>query len=293
MKNKNIIFHIDGGIGKNIMATSVISSIKKHYGEEWNIIIVTAWEQTWFFNPNIHRCFNANKLEHFYETFIHNCEVKIFKQEPYSTEDYILKNTHLIDIWCNLCGVENLNYPPQIYLNELEKDFVRSNFITEKPYFVIQPFGGANPNINYSWARDIPMNTAQYIVDNFKNSHQIFQIRNENQPLLKNVTSIHGDLRATISFLMLSDKRLLIDSFAQHACSAFNLKSTVCWIVNTPKVLGYNIHTNIIGKQPDVNTLKYSYLEPYNITGEIFQYPYSFDVSKIFDADEIISSLLK
>lgn len=293
MKNKNIIFHIDGGIGKNILATSVVASIKKYYGEDWNIIIVTAWEQIWFFNPHIHRCYNANKLEHFYETHIKDCELKIFKQEPYSTEDYILKNLHLIDIWCNLCGVENLNIKPQIYLNELEIGYVRNNFNKEKPYFVIQPFGGANPNLPYSWSRDIPLPIAQAVVDTLKKNYEVFQIRNENQPLLKNVNSIHGDLRATICFLMLSDKRLLIDSFAQHACNGFNLKSTVCWIVNSPNVLGYKLHNNIMSKEPNVNTLKYSYLEPYNITGEIVQYPFSFNIDKLFDVDEIIDSLLK
>ena len=31
---------------------------------------------------------------------------RIFGLEPYSTNDYILKKRHLVDIWCSLVGVK-------------------------------------------------------------------------------------------------------------------------------------------------------------------------------------------
>jgi AAA+ superfamily predicted ATPase len=33
VNDKNIIFHVEGGIGKNIMATAVAAAIKKKYPE--------------------------------------------------------------------------------------------------------------------------------------------------------------------------------------------------------------------------------------------------------------------
>jgi hypothetical protein len=36
--------------------------------------------------------------------------------------------------------------------------------------------------------------------------------------------------RSIAILLQLADKRLLIDSFAQHMAAALNVKSTVCWI---------------------------------------------------------------
>ena len=46
------IFHIEGGIGKNILATSVVSSLKTSDPNR-KIVIVSAWPQVWFNNPDV------------------------------------------------------------------------------------------------------------------------------------------------------------------------------------------------------------------------------------------------
>ena len=42
MKEKYIIFDCVGGIGKNIMATAVVSVIKKQY-EDYKIVVTSGW----------------------------------------------------------------------------------------------------------------------------------------------------------------------------------------------------------------------------------------------------------
>jgi ADP-heptose:LPS heptosyltransferase len=83
-----------------------------------------------------------------------------------------------------------------------------------------------------------------------------------------------------------------MDSFAQHVAAALNLPSVVLWIVNSPKVFGYDIHTNIIAepetKKPDIRA---AYLSKYNIGGELVEFPYNnemeiFNIGKILEKFE-------
>jgi len=57
----NIIFEINGGIGKNIMATAVCKAIKTQYPND-KLIVVTAYNDVFIYNPNVDRCFNFISL---------------------------------------------------------------------------------------------------------------------------------------------------------------------------------------------------------------------------------------
>ena len=50
--NKNIIFLVNGGLGKSIMSTAVIRAIKKQY-PEYNIIVISGYEPPFTYNNNI------------------------------------------------------------------------------------------------------------------------------------------------------------------------------------------------------------------------------------------------
>lgn len=84
-----------------------------------------------------------------------------------------------------------------------------------------------------------------------------------------------------------------MDSVAQHMAAALNLPSTVCWVVNKPDVFGYGIHDNIIhnpfNKKPE---LRNSYLQPFNIGGDLLEFPYNSEF-EIFDSAKIIESINK
>jgi hypothetical protein len=90
---------------------------------------------------------------------------------------------------------------------------------------------------------------------------------------------------------MMSDKRLLIDSFAQHACAALGLPSVVCWIANTLSQFGYEMHKNIIANEPTLEPeLRYSILSKYNTNGPEKEFPYN-NEDEIFNVDEIIEAV--
>jgi hypothetical protein len=72
-----------------------------------------------------------------------------------------------------------------------------------------------------------------------------------------------------------------------------NLKSTVCWIANSPKVFGYDIHDNIVANPFTTNPeLRNSYFGKFNIAGDLLEFPYN-NEDEIFDVNKIIKSLEK
>ena len=68
------IFHIEGGIGKNILATAVVSSLKAADPER-KIVVVSAWPQVWFNNPDVYQVFPFGQLANFYKIYIQNQNV--------------------------------------------------------------------------------------------------------------------------------------------------------------------------------------------------------------------------
>lgn len=286
-----IIFSIRGGIGKNILATAVVKAIKKQYSD-MNIVVLTGYKDIWLYNPNVHRVYNFNEATYFHENFVKDkSNVKIFSLEPYDTENYILKKEHLISIWCNLFGIKYNNEHPELFFNQREIDFMRNTYIRNEPIFLIQTNGGGLSDMKYSWVRDLPINTAQEVVENFRGEARIIQVRREDQLALNDVEYFNGSLRNLLVLIRESKYRLFIDSMCQHAAAALEKKSTVCWVRNHPSVLGYSLHDNIITTQEDkLPSLMFSLLEPYDISGNILQCPFE-EGTTLFDSKEIIESV--
>ena len=82
-----------------------------------------------------------------------------------------------------------------------------------------------------------------------------------------------------------------MDSFGQHTAAALGKESTVLWVVNSPKVFGYENHKNILcepfTKKPE---LKLAYLNKFNIMGEPVEFPYQ-NENEIFNTEKVIQSL--
>lgn len=285
------IFHIEGGIGKNILATSVVASLKKTDTER-KIIIVTAWPAVWFNNPNVFQIYPLGQVANFYKNFVKDQDCKIFRQEPYHTEDYILNKRHLIDIWCDLVGADNHNLPPRLFFSPLELDAIRKKMLQDvkKPIFLLHTHGGGANGRPYSWYRDLPIQNATEIVNHFKEDYHIYHIGYKNQPVIQGCHKLNLETREILAAPVFSKKRLLIDSFSQHSARALGQKSVVCWIGNKPEVLGYEEHINVFPNiEPVHDTLHSSYLDDADIGGNPIQFPY--DRLKIFDSQEIINKL--
>jgi len=291
---KYSIFQCEGGMGKNILATAVVSSIKA-YDPERKIIVVSAWPQVWFNNPDIYQIYPIGQTANFFKNFIKDQDTKVYRIDPYHHQDYILNKRHLIDVWCDLYNIPNIGVGPKLYFSPLELENIRMKILNgvSKPIFLLHTSGGgAGPNARpYSWYRDIPAQNAKDVVDYFKNDYHIYQIGYEGQRLIDGANKLTLETREILAAPLFSQKRLLIDSFSQHAAVALDKKSVVCWIGNDPDVLGYKEHVNIKpNAKPVYDTYHSSYLEDFDIGGNPVQFPY--DRLKIFDSNEIINNLL-
>lgn len=289
---KYLIFWAEGGHGKMCMATAVIRAIKKKYPDR-KIIVVAPWDGPFFYNENIYRFYNFNELKYFFDDFLNKKDVKVFRQEVYQTEDHILQRKHLTQSWCDMYDIPYDGPMPEVTLNPREIEIARDKIKPDmgKPILLLQTNGGGQGQYSKkSWARDMPVEIAQKLVDYFSKSYRVLHIRRPDQIELKNTEPLNLPFRELYGVFKLSTKRLFIDSFSQHIAAALNLPSTVCWIVNKPEVFGYEMHKNIFPNANLINDFtKFSFLEHWQIDGQIQQFPY--DTVNLFDINEIIKAV--
>lgn len=289
---KNYILQINGGIGKCVAATAVCKAVKENNPDS-NLIVVSGYPEVFLNNPNINKSLQYGAITYFYDDFVKGKDVKVMAHDPYLESDYIYHKKHLIDVWCSMNGINYHNEQPEIFLNQRELDFFQKKYQSDKPIMVMQTNGGANKDIKYSFARDLPSSVVIKIIEHFASKYNIVHIKREDQIGYQNTTPINAGFRELLALTLLSEKRLLIDSFLQHSTAALNLPSTVCWITNSPKNLGYTIHDNILAN-PFTNKpeLRHAMYEEFDISGNPEQFPYN-NEEEIFDVDKIIASLEK
>lgn len=286
----NIVFQINGGIGKCVMATAVCQAIKKQYPGS-KLIVVSGYADVFLNNPFVDRAFNFGNFSYFYGEYLENQEFKIMAHDPYLETRHVMQNEHLIETWCKLFGVEYNGEQPKVHLTGREIDFFQSKFVSDRPIFLMQTNGGVPNDSNYSWARDIPRSIVLDIVNEFKNDYNIVHIRREDQPSYENTFSVTDSFRALVVLISMSSKRLFMDSFAQHVAAGLELPSTVLWIANKPEVFGYKINDNIL-PNPFTATpeLRNAYLGKFDISGDLVEFPYNSE-AEIFNIEQILESL--
>ncbi len=287
-----IVLQTSGGIGKSIMATAVCKAIKAQHPDS-KIIVITGYPEVFEGNRKVYKIYLQNEMAYFWREHIEGQEdTRFFMQEPYLATDFIHGRGHLIKVWCEMNGIAYNGELPELFISHKEKTSFSTMFASPKPIFVLQTNGGTpNQTDKYSWPRDLPFATAQKVVNAFATTHNVVQIKRKDQPALQNVYPADAGFRQLAVLLLMSNKRLLIDSFAQHACAALGLPSVVCWIANTPSQFGYEMHQNIIANEPTLEPeLRYSILSKYNTNGPEREFPYN-NEDEIFNVDEIIEAL--
>jgi ADP-heptose:LPS heptosyltransferase len=286
-----IIFQCDGGLGKSIMATAVLKAIKKEY-KKANIIVITHYTDVFINNPNVNKVLHHQQVSNLYKTYIHNKDTKVFITDPYSTSDFITENNHLLKIWCELYGLKYDGEQPEIFISKAEKEYFEPFYKLDKPIMAIQPNGGAvGQALKYSWTRDLPASVVNDVINYFKNDYSILHIKRNDQMTYENTIGALDSWRSIAIMLTLSTKRLFIDSSSMHIATALNLPSVVGWIGTNPKVFGYDMHTNILAKEPtkEMNFESNSYTK-YQLFEDIATMPYN-HFGEIFDTQSIINAL--
>jgi hypothetical protein len=298
MKRRYSIFHIQGGLGKHIAATAVAKCIKNNHPDR-DLIVVCPYTDIFINLKYVDRVYPLGQTQYFYQNYVENKDSIIFYQEPYFTTDHIHKRLPLIENWCKMYGLKFNNEKPDIVFNKLQKEGSKSFWVKEdKPVMVLHTNGGllADDAKPYMWARDMPFDIAQQIVNHYSKDYTIYQSTKNNSKKLDgaHIIEFNDKMRMSmieyLSILLHSDKRVLIDSCLQHAAAALDLPSVVLWNATSPKVFGYDIHTNIETVKPQNFKLPGSYLFDFDFIGSEFEYPFDED-DKLYDIDTIINAI--
>ena len=290
---KYFIWHIQGGLGKNIAGTALIKDIKAKYPDR-KLIMVTSWPEVFLNNPDVDRIFQLGQAPYFYEDYIEGKDVIISKHEPYNQSDHITKKKHLVHNWCDLMDIEYKKQLPVILPN-YPQGMPLGLWERPKPIMVIQTGGGPmeGQRYSYSWTRDMPLEVAQEIVKKYYQQYHIIQVTRPDGYPLDNVERLDQKMSnmELFSLLVKAEKLVLIDSCLQHAAAALNKKSTVLWVGTSPKVFGYKMHTNLEANLPKrANQLIGSYTFDFQFENNIHECPYM-DVKQIFDVNTILSNI--
>lgn len=289
--NKYSIFIVEGGLGKNIAATAVAEAIKKKY-QDRQLIVLSPYPEVFLNNPFVFRVYKSTALQYFYSDFIKGKDTIMFAQEVYKSHQYIVENKHLIVSWCEMYGIDYNGERPNIFLTNSEILNANQKFKRNKECLILQTNGGPDNSPSYCWARDIPPHLSSALINILKDKYHIFHLSHPNQINFENTEKINLPFRELLSLLAISNNRILIDSFAQHAAASFLLPSTVLWIATNPDKLGYKVHKNILPNQAAEKFI-------HNIDGIFAETEFvglshqcNFNIENMFDINEIVKDFV-
>ena len=114
-KTEYLVWHVEGGLGKNIAATSLLSSLKQKYPDR-KIIMVVSYPEIFLNFPEVDRVYQAGNTPYFYEDYILDKDTLVFRHEGYFQNGHIHKQQHIIKSWCELLGLEYTGQTPVLLL---------------------------------------------------------------------------------------------------------------------------------------------------------------------------------
>lgn len=298
MKEKYCIFECNGDESKNLLATAVVSSIKKAMPER-QIVVVTHFPEIWLHNPNVYRVYKMGNLSYFYDDYVKEKDSIIFRHDPMQTSDFAYDKKHIISIWCDLCSVPYDGSRPQLFFTWREEEAAQKLTAGNGPLFLLQTHRSSVAlNINHFWATDMPIAIAEEVVGIMNaRGYRTAHIKSAGSPAIKGAMPLNFDLRQTLCAIQYSDARLFIDSFAQHAAAALGMPSVVAWVTGNPAVSGYKMHTNILPKFDDKEEIAgltqkdfaASFKEGFEFTPSMLKSP--FPMERIYKVKEITEAL--
>ena len=215
--------------------------------------------------------------------------------DPYHHSDLMTKKKNLIEVWADLYNLEYNGEKPNLYLpDEVYAECQAfEEFEKKKPILVLHPNGGTETELypNYNWSRDIPSNLVNTIIEKYKDEYDIYHIKAPKQRIsYDNTIAADGDILSVAKLLLKSDKRIFIDSFAQHLATALDLPSTVLWVTTSPNEFGYKLHNNIMRNDYEMH-LPYTCYEGYCLIEPLINMPYK-NTKNIFNEELVLKSII-
>jgi len=218
--NGNLVFHINGGLGKCIMATAVIRSYKTAYPKS-KIVVVSGYPEVFLHNPDVYKNFPF-ATPYLWQDYYGNPDYKVYAHDPYLNVKWI-KNfpTHFIKIWCEEMFIPCTQETPLLFFSGPEADELNAMIQVPKPLLVVQSTGGSTPSAR-SWTRNPPPHELEEYLAKYKETHYILHLAVKDTPVLQNIDQRVDsfDRRKAMCLMYFANEVLGIDSYGLHARAA-------------------------------------------------------------------------
>ncbi len=299
------LFVVHGGIGRNIMATAVIENMKRQY-PQLEINVLAGCPEVFLRNPHVKRIHNLSHPSYVYEDYVIDKKALVINVEPYQHFDYIHRQKHFVQCWCEMIGIQCETIRPKIYFNisedEMAKDYLRK---FDRRMILIQSQGGKVPERKAKkekiiaqagmYRRNLPEHVTQEVVDGLiDRGYMVGSVAHENQFLPKGAEQVRFPIRAIVALIPLVEMVVSIDSFLLHgaACYGEDVSVVSTWGGTDPRVLGYPWQKNLVREVCD-NPMCHrpnSYLHDIEETGFMWDCPHN-DLCMNFDAKTILKEI--
>lgn len=224
---------VDNGLGKHLMFSSLLESIKIKHDEKVNII--SLYPELFKYHPAVKYSVHIEEPGFYDNIILKDENAEIHYSDPYLS-NYILGKSHLIDEWAKQLGLKiPSTLRPDIYIDQTTYKNANDFAKTLGKFVLVQFSGGQSVNQeptvpfkNKGQIRDYPLDLSQELVDNLTKKYPDLTIlnfckENEDSFQLKsdNIKNLYGD----ISFLFIaalsqfSYGHITIDSSLNHLCS--------------------------------------------------------------------------
>lgn len=217
---KNLLLHIQGGIGKCVMATAVIRSYKTAHPQS-KVVVVSGYPEIFVNNPDVHKNFPF-ATPNLWQDYYSQPGWHVSAQDPYFENSWIKNDKfHLITLWCCMLGVESVQTTPLMWFSGPEVDELNVMIKTDKPLLVVQSTGGGNAAAR-SWTRTPPHGEFDAHLGQYLDSHFVAHLCVPETPPLSNVHQRVETLnrRQAACLVHFAQAFVGIDSFGMHARAA-------------------------------------------------------------------------
>lgn len=265
---KKCLINVEGGLGKNIMLTSILPNLKAQNGYD-EIYVISPYHDVFKACPVVTDAFQPG-LGTLYQELVLDPECDVLWKEPYSNQRFIKKQCHLFEAWAEEFGFELPSNPTTYtpHLENLEKEYPHLRKIADEKmnewkrnFCLVQFTGGQSPLGPMKDQNGNPMpymNAQEAIKRNYAKGEQVVRLLKEKWPGaviihfgLPNEPSVNGAIKVEIPYLTYrllaaeAKEIVCIDSSLQHLAAGVNDNVTVVWGETRPEHFGYSCNRNV------------------------------------------------
>lgn len=290
---KKCLINVEGGLGKNIMLTSILTELKAQGGYD-EIYVISPYHDVFKACSAVTDAFQPG-LGTLYQELVLDEDCDVLWREPYSNQKFIKKQCHLFEAWAEEFGIKLGNYADEYVpqLDKIESEYPQLRKIADEKmaewnhnFCLVQFTGGQSPLSPMKDQNGNPlpyMNAQEAIKRNYAKGEQVVKLLKEKWPDttvvhfgLPNEPSVEGAIKIEVPYLTYhllaaeAKEIICIDSSLQHLATGVNDNVTVVWGETRPEHFGYSCNRNVAAKHV-LNSQPY--FKPLGVSPSIVRMP--------------------